>query len=165
MRNLLMTTISLMLLAPLAAFANGLISVESAGGSVEEVANRFEAVLKEKGLKLFIRVNHAEGAKGADLELAPTEVLIFGNPKVGTPLMQCNRTAAIDLPQKALIWEDDDGQVWITYNDPQYLGERHGITEACAATLAKVGNALSGVANAAADPTTPATTESEKKKF
>ncbi len=164
MRKLLTTTISLLLFAPLAAFANGLISIESAGGSVEEVANRFEAALKEKGLKLFIRVNHAEGAKGVNLELGPTELLIFGNPKVGTPLIQCDRTTGIDLPQKALIWEDDDGQVWITYNDPQYLGERHGITEACAETIAKVGNALSGVANAAADPTTPTATEPEEGK-
>jgi len=150
MRKWLITTTSLLFLLPSVSVAQGLINIESAGGSVGEVADRFEAVLKKKGLKLFMRVNHAEGASGVNLELAPTELMIFGNPKVGTPLMQCNRTAGIDLPQKALIWKDDNGQVWITYNDPQYLAERHGITKACAETIAKVGNALSGVASAAA---------------
>jgi hypothetical protein len=107
-------------------------------------------------------VNHTEGAKGINLELGPTELMIFGNSKVGTPLMQCNRTTGIDLPQKALIWEDDNGKVWITYNDPQYLAERHDITEACAETLTKVGKALNGVASAAADPTAlPPATEPE----
>jgi uncharacterized protein (DUF302 family) len=159
MRKWLITSTSLLFFVPSVGVAQGLISIESAGGSVGEVADRFSVVLKEKGLKLFIRVNHAEGGKGVNLELGPTELMIFGNPKVGTPLMQCNRTAGIDLPQKALIWEDDKGQVWITYNDPQYLAKRHDITEACAETLAKVGKALSGVASAAADSTTlpPAT--------
>jgi len=150
MRKWLITTTSLLFLLPSVSVAQGLINIESASSSVGEVADRFEAVLKKKGLKLFMRVNHAEGAKGVNLELAPTELMIFGNPKVGTPLMQCNRTAGIDLPQKALIWKDDNGQVWITYNDPQDLAKRHGITKACAETIAKVGNVLSGVANAAA---------------
>ncbi len=143
--------IILFLFAPLVS-ANGLINVQSTDGSVEEVADRFEHILKKKGLTLFNRINHSKAAKNIDLKLEPTELLIFGNPKVGTPLMQCNQTTGIDLPQKVLIWKDDKGIIWITYNDPKYVAERHGISENCAKVITKIGKALNGLANAAANP-------------
>jgi uncharacterized protein (DUF302 family) len=150
---------------PLIAFAtDGLVNTKSEAGSVKEVANRVEAVVKEKGLNLFSRIDHAKGAKKADLELRPTELLIFGNPKVGTPLMQCQQTAGIDLPQKILVWEDSDAQVWITYNDPNYLAQRHEITESCAETIAKVEKALSSITTAAAKPRKPANDKVEDEE-
>jgi uncharacterized protein (DUF302 family) len=102
-------------------------------------------------MNIFLRINHTEGARKVGQELRPTELVIFGNPKVGTPLMQCGQTVAIDLPQKALIWQDESGQVWSTYNDPQYLATRHGI-DRCKAVLDKVQNALKNFAQAATQP-------------
>lgn len=146
-------TISFFLLLFLPWFsvvAQGLISIKSTNGNVKEVTDRFEVALKEKGLTLINRINHAQNAAKVGFTLKPMTLLIFGNPKVGTPLMQCNPLVAIDLPQKALIWEDEAGQVWITYNDPQYLATRHEISESCAENIAKVTNALSSIANKAA---------------
>ena len=102
-------------------------------------------------MNVFGRINHAEGARNVGQELRPTELVIFGNPKVGTPLMQCGQTVAIDLPQKALVWQDEDGQVWITYNDPQYLAARHKVN-GCKTVLDKVKNALKNFAEAATQP-------------
>jgi uncharacterized protein (DUF302 family) len=150
MRKLLLTFVVFFFLVSFASAESGLVSVKSAH-DVKTTADRLEAVLKEKGMNVFIRINHAEGAKKVGLELRPTEIVIFGNPKVGTPLMQCAQSVAIDLPQKALIWQDEAGQVWLTYNDPQYLANRHGVTE-CGEVLKKVANALSNFANAAVKP-------------
>jgi uncharacterized protein (DUF302 family) len=83
------------------------------------------------------------------MELRPTELVIFGNPKVGTPLMQCKQTVAIDLPQKMLIWEDESGLVWISYNEPQYISDRHNI-QGCDENIGKIKTALSNFANSAA---------------
>jgi uncharacterized protein (DUF302 family) len=127
--------------------SEGLIKVKSAH-SVQDTVDKLESVLKSKGMNVFGKVNHAEGAKKAGLELKPTQVVIFGNPKVGTPLMQCARSVAIDLPQKALVWEDDDGQVWLGYNDPAHLAARHSI-EGCDEVLKKVSGALGKFAAAA----------------
>ena len=102
-------------------------------------------------MTVFIRINHTEGAQKVGKKLRPTEILIFGNPKVGTPLMQCKQSVAIDLPQKALIWEDEAGQVWLSYNDPKYLADRHGITK-CVGVIKKIQKALSNFANAATRP-------------
>lgn len=129
---------------------SGLVNVKSTH-SVKDTADRLEKALETKGMTVFIRIDHAAGAKKAGLALPPTELVIFGNPKVGTPLMQCSRSVAIDLPQKALIWEDDQGQVWLTYNDPAYLAGRHAIT-GCEAVLEKVGGALRNFAAAATKP-------------
>ena len=128
----------------------GLINLKSSH-DVKNTADRLETVLKEKGMNIFLRINHTEGARKMGQELRPTELVIFGNPKVGTPLMQCGQTVAIDLPQKALIWQDESGQVWLTYNDPQYLAARHGI-DRCKAVLDKVQNALKNFAQAATQP-------------
>lgn len=129
--------------------ADGMVTVKSEHG-VEATAHRLEAVLKDKGMTVMARINHQQGAEKAGLELPPTEVVIFGNPKVGTPLMQCARSVAIDLPQKALIWEDSDGDTWLGYNDPEYLKSRHGI-EGCDEVLEKVKGALASFAKAATE--------------
>ena len=100
---------------------------------------------------LFIRINHAAGARKVGKNLRPTELLVFGNPKVGTPLIQCSHSVAIDLPQKALIWQDDKGQVWLSYNDSNYLAQRHGLSQ-CAEVIKKVEKALSNFAKAATMP-------------
>lgn len=105
---------------------NGLISKKSSH-SVSVTLDRLEKILKEKGFTIAVRWNHGGGAKKAGIPLRPTEVLMFGNPKVGTNFMTSNQTAGIDLPMKALAWEDANGQVWLSYNDPQYLADRHGI--------------------------------------
>ncbi len=125
----------------------GLVSVKSSH-DVATTADKLETVLKSKGMNVFGRVNHAAGAEKAGLSLRPTEVVIFGNPKVGTPLMNCAQSVAIDLPQKALIWQDEAGQVWLAYNDPAYLAERHQI-EGCDEVLKKVTGALANFAAAA----------------
>lgn len=126
---------------------NGLVQVKSAH-DVATTADRLETALKSKGMKIFARVNHAAGAATVGKDLPPTELVIFGNPKVGAPLMQCSRTTGIDLPQKALIWQDGEGTVWFTYNDPQYLKRRHSI-EGCDTVLGKVSKALGAFSAAA----------------
>ncbi|AKH20013.1 DUF302 domain-containing protein [Sedimenticola thiotaurini] len=133
--------------APLSA-ADGVINVASEFG-VEETANRLEAILTKKGMTVFNRIKHSDGAAKVGIELRKTELIIFGNPKVGSPLMACQQSVAIDLPQKALIWEDGDAKVWISYNDPRYLEQRHSIV-GCQETLQKVEKALAGMTRAAA---------------
>jgi len=150
MRNTIIAFILALVFASPAQAEPGLINVKSAH-DVKNTTDRLETILKEKGMNVFLRINHAVGARNVGQELRPTELLIFGNPKVGTPLMQCGQTLAIDLPQKALIWQDENGQVWLTYNDPQYLATRHGI-DGCKTVLDKVKNALKNFARAATQP-------------
>ncbi len=133
-----------------AVAGDGLIRVKSSY-DVKATADRLENILKQKGMTVFIRINHAAGARKAGQDLRPTELVVFGNPKIGTALMQCNRSVAIDLPQKALIWQDDKEQVWLTYNDPDYLAQRHGL-DACGQFINKVAEALSNFARAATMP-------------
>jgi uncharacterized protein (DUF302 family) len=90
--------------------------------------NRLEAEVQAKGMMVFARVDHAAGAMGVGLSLRPTEVLIFGNAKAGTPLMQSVQTIGIDLPLKALVWQDTSGNTWLSYNDPAWLAHRHGLS-------------------------------------
>lgn len=143
--------LSLFFIATTPAWSDsGLVTLKSAY-DVAQTADRLEKVLNAKGMKVFLRINHAQGAAGVGLSLRPTELLIFGNPKVGAPLMRCSQSVGIDLPQKALIWEDADGQVWLTYNDPQYLAARHGL-HGCDTVLQKVANALGNFAKAATAP-------------
>jgi len=129
---------------------DGMIAVESPF-DVPTTVDKLEAVLKSKGMNIFGRVNHADGAKKADLELRPTELLIFGNPKVGTPLMNCSQSIAIDLPQKMLAWEDESGQVFLGYNDPMYLKSRHE-SKGCDKVFENVSAALGNFAKAATAP-------------
>ena len=105
---------------------NGLITVPSPH-SVKDTIDRFELDVKSKGMTVFARIDHAAGAKEAGLGLRPTELLIFGNAKVGTPLILSQQTIGIDLPLKALAWEDPSGKVWLSCNDPAWLAVRHGI--------------------------------------
>lgn len=107
---------------------DGLVTVASAW-SVRETIDRLAAVVASAGLSVFARIDHAGNAVRADLSLRPTELLIFGHPRGGTPLMQERQTAGIDLPVKALAWEDEAGDVWLTYNTGAYVAGRHGLTE------------------------------------
>lgn len=126
----------------------GLISVESKY-SVKETADRFTSILEKKGLTLFARIDHQKNGASVNLELRETEVIIFGNPKAGTPLMQCSQQAGIDLPQKALVWKDVDNKVWLSYNNPEYIKQRHNI-QGCDKVIAKIANILSALTQAAA---------------
>ncbi len=119
--------ISFLILAPgVRAADQGMIYKQSPYG-VKETLDRLEKVFKKKGITVFARVNHAAGAKKIGAKLPPTETIIFGNPKIGTPLMQSDRHIGIDLPLKVLAWRDETGKVTIAYNDPGYLARRHHI--------------------------------------
>ncbi len=131
-----------------ATASTGLVT-KSSPYSVEETEARFKQILEDKGLNLFATVDHAQNAAGAGLELPPTRVVIFGNPKLGTPLMQCQQTLAIDLPQKVLIWEDSQGQVQLAYNDPQYVAGRHRLDGCGVEVIKTISGALNNLTNAA----------------
>jgi len=120
--------------------AEGLIN-KTSSHSVKETMDRFEKIVKDKGFNVVARVNHAAAAIKSGSTLRPTELLIFGNPKLGTQLMQSNQTVGIDLPLKVLVWEDEKGAVTLSYNDPTWLKERHGITDRDKA-FAKMAGAL-----------------------
>jgi uncharacterized protein (DUF302 family) len=108
--------------------ADGLITVKSPH-SPKDTMDRLEALLQQKGMTIFARIDHAAGAAKVGKTLRATELLIFGNPQGGTPFMECNQTVGIDLPLKALVWEDASGQVWLGYNDPAFLAQRHGVPQ------------------------------------
>jgi uncharacterized protein (DUF302 family) len=127
--------------------ADGLIAVKSAH-SVKDTLDRFESAAQAKGLNIFLRVNHAAGAQKIGKTLRPTELLVFGNPQGGTPLMECAQSAGIDLPLKALAWQDDSGQIWLGYNDPQFLAARHGAGD-CKPVVENLRKALAGLAQEA----------------
>ncbi len=107
--------------------------------SVQETLHRLETILTAKGIKVFARVDHSGEAEKAGLKMPPTHLLIFGNPKGGTPVMVAAPTAAIDLPLKALAWQDANGQVWLSYNDPAYMQRRFGLTDDVMKPLAGMG--------------------------
>ncbi len=141
-------TITAFLIFQVSAFASdGLITLKS-NHSVNQTRTNLVNILKNKGMTVFKVIDHQKGGQSVGKELRPTTVVIFGNPKVGTPLMQCAQTVAIDLPQKALIWEDVGGQVWYSYNDPQYMVKRHNI-KGCEEPLNKITHALVNFAKAA----------------
>ncbi len=104
---------------------DGLITCLSHHGA-KETADRLAAAVTARGLTILARIDHAAAAAQVGLTLRPTEVLIFGNPQAGTPLMQVAQTIGIDLPLKALVWQDETGQTWLSYNDPKWLAQRHG---------------------------------------
>lgn len=107
---------------------DGMITKKSAY-SVKETLDRLENVLKKKGITVALRWSHSDNGNKVGIPLRPTELLIFGNPKLGTNFFTSKQTAGIDLPMKALAWEDEKGQVWLTYNDPAYIAKRHGIND------------------------------------
>ena len=129
-----------------AGAADGLIAVKSPY-SAKDTMNRLEDLVKQRGLNVFARIDHAAGAFKVGKSLRPTELLIFGSPQGGTPFMECAQTAGIDLPLKALVWEDASSQVWIGYNDPAFLAQRHGVPECT--VVDNLRRALAGLAEAA----------------
>ena len=112
--------------------------------------DRLAAEIEAQGIKVFARINHAALAAEAGLTLGPTELLIFGNPKAGTPLMQAGQTIGIDLPLKALVWQDAAGQTWLSYNEPAWLANRHGIGARTEGAVGKLTQALKAVTEKAA---------------
>ena len=150
MRQLIVTLIFLAVFCS-TAFADGGLGSMRSSYDVSKTAERLEKVLVEKGMTIFLRIKHSENADKVGIKLRPTELIVFGNPKVGAPLMQCAQTVAIDLPMKALIWQDQNGQVWLSYNDPKYLGQRHSI-EQCDEIIKKIATALSKFAELATKP-------------
>ena len=132
----------------MAQASDGVVKVESAQG-VAATADKLEKVLTSKGMKIMARVPHSQSAAGVGIELRDTELLIFGNPKAGSPLMMCEQMIALDLPQKALVYADEAGKTWIAYNDPMYLKERHQV-EGCDEALSKISGALGKLTAAAA---------------
>ena len=130
---------------------DGLITIKSNFGPADTM-KRLEAEVKAKGLTVFAHVDHAAGAAAVDLKLRPTDLLIFGNAKGGTPLMQQAQTVGIDLPLKALVWQDEQGATWLSYNDPAYLAGRHGIGEPAKAAVTAMTGALHAIATKATAP-------------
>jgi uncharacterized protein (DUF302 family) len=128
--------------------ADGLVTLRS-GYAPKETMKRLEAEVKAKGLTVFARVDHAAGAAEVGLSLRPTELLIFGNAKGGTPLMQSVQTIGIDLPLKILIWQDEAGNTWLSYNDPSWLAKRHRANNNVEATVTALTHALHALAKAA----------------
>ena len=128
--------------------ADGLITVQSSFGP-EETARKFEAAVQTKGMNVFAKIDHAAGAAQVGLPLRPTTVIIFGNPKGGTPLMQAAQTSGIDLPLKALVWRDAAGATWLSYNDPAWIAKRHGLQHEAEAAIKAMSDALHAFASAA----------------
>ncbi len=130
---------------------NGIVSIESQFG-VSETIDRLEETATKLGLSIFARIDHAAGAAQVDMPLRPTQLLIFGHPKGGTPLMQDRQIAGIDLPVKALAWEDETGRVWLSYNAAEWIAGRHGLggasgqaVEALAKGLEKAAGVATGI--------------------
>jgi uncharacterized protein (DUF302 family) len=120
---------------------SGLVRIASPH-SVPETLQRLEEILRSKGLTIFARIDHSGEAAKVGLEMRPTQVLLFGSPKAGTPVMVAVPSVAIDLPLKALVAEDDQGKVWVTYNSPEYLQQRHSIPDDLIKNLAGAGALL-----------------------
>lgn len=132
-----------------AAEAPGLVTVPSSH-DVPTTVERFVNAAEEKGLAVFTQIDHAAGAQKAGLNLPPTTLVIFGNPKLGTQLMQCGHSIAIDLPLKALVWQNAEGGVVLSYNDPAWMAERHGLI-GCDEPLGTMSKAVAGLAKAATE--------------
>jgi len=132
---------------------DGMIT-KSSKFSVKETLDRLENVLKKKGITIVTRWSHDAGANKNKIPLRPTELLLFGNPKLGSHMFTSNQTAGIDLPMKALAWEDANGKVWLTYNDPAYIASRHNIKNRPKIVKKMTGalNKLTGIATGAIKP-------------
>jgi len=131
--------------------ADGFTSILSGFGP-KETMDRLEVEVKAKGFTIFARIDHAAGAAAVGMPLRPTEVLIFGNARGGTLLMQDNQSIAIDLPLKALVHQDQAGKVWLSYNDPGWIAQRHGLSAAVMANVQAMAKALEALATHAAQP-------------
>lgn len=149
MKTSILVTFIMLFVTSVVYAGDGMLNVESKF-SVENTADRMEVILNEKGMTIFNRIKHSESASKVGIELRETELLIFGNPKAGSPLMKCQQSIAIDLPQKALIWKDENNKVWISYNDPRYLKKRHEISD-CEKAISKIEKALAKITKLAAN--------------
>ena len=129
----------------------GLTSIRSSFGP-KETMDRLEAEIRAQRMTVFARIDHAGGAAVVGLKLAPTELIIFGNARGGTPLMQSVQTVGIDLPLKALVWEDTAGKTWLSYNEPSWIAQRHGVRNA-EQVVSKMAAALSAMARKATNST------------
>ena len=143
MKKMIFTLLVFMSSSFVVQAGEGIIDVPSQF-TVDETADRLENILIDKGMLIFKRINHSESAEKVAIKLRNTQLIIFGNPKVGSMLMLCQQSIAIDLPLKALIWEDDKGKAWISYNDIKYLEQRHKVT-GCDATISKMTKALAKI--------------------
>ena len=130
---------------------DGLTSKRSSFGP-EQTMKRLEAEVKARGLTVFAHVDHAAGAAAVDMPLRSTDLLIFGNARGGTPLMQSVQSIGIDLPLKMLVWQDDNGVTWVSYNDPAWLAHRHGLDDSTKATVNALTAALNAIATKATTP-------------
>ena len=135
---------------PFAPGPPGLVTLPSAH-DVSETARRLEDLAVQRAMEVFVRIDHAAGARRFGMPLRPTLLLVFGNPQVGTPLMQSQQTSGIDLPLRALIWEDEAGRTWLSYNQPDYVAQRHQIHN-CEATVQAMRARLEALARAATAP-------------
>jgi len=126
--------------------ADGLITLRSSFGP-EETMQRLEAEVRAKGLTVFAHVDHAAGAAAVGLPLRPTDLLIFGNSKGGTPLMQAQQSIGLDLPLKALVWQDEKGTTFLSYNDPHWLAQCHGLGDSTRAPVEAISGALKAIAD------------------
>ena len=128
----------------------GLTSIQSSFAP-KETMDRLEAEIRAQRMTVFARIDHAGGAAVVGLKLAPTELIIFGNARAGTPLMQSVQTVGIDLPLKVLVWQDAPGKTWLSYNESSWIARRHGVRNA-EQVVSKIGAALSAIARKAANP-------------
>jgi uncharacterized protein (DUF302 family) len=131
--------------------AHGLTTLRSGYGP-HDTMNQLEAEVKARGMTVFARIDHAAGAAGAGRSLRPTEPLIFGNAKAGTPLIQSVQAIGIDLPLKALVWQDASGDTWLSYNDAAWLAQRHGLASEIATVIGSMSAGLATVTKAATSP-------------
>jgi uncharacterized protein (DUF302 family) len=134
--------------------ADWFVTVRSSYGP-EETMNRLEAEVRARGLVVFARVDHAAGAAAVGLSLRPTDLLIFGNARAGTPLMQLDQTLGFDLPLKALVWQDAARQTWLSYTDPGWLARQHGLGAEAEGTIKAMAAGLDGLAKTATSATDP----------
>ena len=128
-----------------AATDNGIINTPS-NHSVDETVEKLRGILRDKGISLFAIVDHSGEAEKAGMKMPPTKLLVFGNPKGGTPVMLAAPSIAIDLPLKVLVWEDSRGTTWLSYNSPEYLKRRHGVPEDLVKNISVVGALVQTVA-------------------
>ncbi|MEE8342986.1 MAG: DUF302 domain-containing protein [Gammaproteobacteria bacterium] len=128
----------------------GVVTKKSAH-SAKVTIDRLEKILSEKGITVAMRWSHSDRAKGVDIELRPTELIIFGNPRLGSHMFTSKQSAGIDLPMKALAWEDENGQTWLSYNDPAYIAKRHGINDR-SEIVKKMTGALQNLTDQATSP-------------
>ena len=149
MKTVLSMVAMVLVLAAPSWGVEGLVSVKSPY-PVSKTLERLQATIQQQGMTVFARIDHAQGAAAVGKVLRPTEVMLFGNPQGGTPFMECAQTVGIDLPLKALVWEDAAGQTWLGYNDPAYLAQRHGVPQC--AVVGKLTKALSAIATSVVGP-------------